>query len=173
MTDGGPDLRFREAMSCLGAAVNVVTSAGPAGQVGFTATAVCSVSDRPPTLLVCVNRSSAQNEAVKANGVLCVNTLSHDHHELGRVFAGLTAVKSEARFVGANWRTLVTGAPVLEGSLASFDCAIDRAIEVGTHSVLFCSVRDVAIGRSGGSLVYFRRRYWATRLAGETFERIE
>ncbi|MDG9697424.1 flavin reductase, partial [Streptomyces sp. DH17] len=40
-------------MANLGAAVNVVTSAGDAGRVGFTATAVCSVSDTPPMLLVC------------------------------------------------------------------------------------------------------------------------
>src|SRR3977135_409266 len=41
---------FREAMSRLGAAVHVVTTAGPAGKTGFTATAVCSGSDAPPAL---------------------------------------------------------------------------------------------------------------------------
>ena len=44
--------QFREAMSRLGAAVHVVTTAGPAGIAGFTATAVVSVSDQPATLLV-------------------------------------------------------------------------------------------------------------------------
>jgi len=39
--------QFREAMSQLGAAVHVVTTAGPAGTAGFTATAVSSVSDQP------------------------------------------------------------------------------------------------------------------------------
>lgn len=173
MTNGDSNLRFREAMSSLGAAVNVVTSAGPAGQVGFTATAVCSVSDRPPTLIVCMNRSSTQNESIKANGVLCVNTLSDEHRELGRVFAGMTAARNEARFLRATWLTLVTGAPVLQGSLAAFDCTIDRAIEVGTHTVFLCSVLDVTNGPHGESLVYFRRRYWATRLPSETFERLD
>ena len=37
---------FREAMSRLGAAVHVVTTAGPGGKSGFTATAVCSVPSR-------------------------------------------------------------------------------------------------------------------------------
>ena len=36
---------FRNAMACMGAAVNVVTSAGPAGRCGYTCTAVCSVTD--------------------------------------------------------------------------------------------------------------------------------
>ena len=47
---------FRDAMARLGAAVNIITTGGPAGRGGFTASAVCSVTDEPPTLLVCMNR---------------------------------------------------------------------------------------------------------------------
>ncbi len=52
---------FRQAMAHLGAAVNVITTAGPHGRCGITASAVCSVTDTPPTLLVCLNRSSAMH----------------------------------------------------------------------------------------------------------------
>ena len=68
---------FREAMSLLGAAVHVITTAGPGGKAGATATAVCSVSDAPPTLLMCLNRRSQTNPAVVENGVFCINTLGH------------------------------------------------------------------------------------------------
>ena len=47
------------AMSCMGAAVNIITTDGPAGRAGFTASAVCSVTDTPPTLLVCLNRGAS------------------------------------------------------------------------------------------------------------------
>ncbi len=67
---------FRDAMARLGAAVNIVTTDGPAGLGGLTVSAVCSVSDDPPTLLVCLNRGSPQNRLFKDNGVLCVNTLA-------------------------------------------------------------------------------------------------
>ncbi len=40
---------FRDAMACVGAAVNIITTDGPAGMAGFTASAVCSVTDSPPT----------------------------------------------------------------------------------------------------------------------------
>src|ERR1041385_7586719 len=60
---------FREAMSRLGAAVHVITTAGPGGKTGATATAACSVSDAPPTLLMCLNRKSQTNPVVVANGV--------------------------------------------------------------------------------------------------------
>lgn len=54
---------FRDAMSCMGAAVNIITTDGPAGRAGFTASAVCSVTDTPPTLLVCLNRGASVCDA--------------------------------------------------------------------------------------------------------------
>ena len=60
---------FRQGMSNLGAAVNVITTQGDAGQAGFTASAVCSVTDTPPTLLVCLNRSASVYEIFKNNKV--------------------------------------------------------------------------------------------------------
>ena len=67
---------YREAMSRLGAAVNIITSTGEDGDCGFTASAVCSVTDDPPTLLVCMNRIAKLNTAFKENGILCVNVLA-------------------------------------------------------------------------------------------------
>ena len=69
-------LAFRNAMAHMSAAVNIITTDGEAGRCGITATAVCSVTDTPPTLMVCVNRNSAMNAVFKANGRLCVNVLS-------------------------------------------------------------------------------------------------
>ncbi|MBW6425505.1 flavin reductase [Rhizobium sp. XQZ8] len=48
-------LSFRDGMSWLAAAVHIVTTDGPGGLAGFTASAVSSVTDRPPTLLVCLS----------------------------------------------------------------------------------------------------------------------
>src|ERR1700757_1026770 len=118
---------FREAMSRMGAAVHVVTTAGPAGKTGATATAVCSVSDAPPTLLMCLNRRSQTNPIVVENGVFCVNTLGHDGAELADIFAGRTGVQGSDRFTAGEWTTLTTGSPVLSTAVVAFDC---RIIEV-------------------------------------------
>src|SRR5260370_25559569 len=64
---------FREAMSRLGAAVHVVTTAGPSGKTGFTATALCSVSDPPPTAPVCLNRKSQGGPLLRGNGGFCLH----------------------------------------------------------------------------------------------------
>jgi len=145
-------------MARLGAAVSVVTTDGAAGQWGFTASAVCSVTDQPPTLLVCMNRGSAVNEAFKHNGVLCVNTLAASQEALSPLFGGGDVVMTE-RFARGRWSRLVTGSPVLEGAVVSFDCRIAQVTEVGTHSVVFCEVLAIQSGDAREGLIYFGRAY--------------
>ncbi|MFT4191594.1 MAG: pyrimidine utilization flavin reductase protein F [Comamonas sp.] len=152
---------YRNAMACLGAAVNIITSDGPGGRAGFTASAVCSVTDEPPTLLVCLNRSASVHAAFGANGVLCVNVLAPGHEALSDLFGGKTPMAE--RFAAADWATLATGAPVLAGAAAAFDCRVVRSVAVGTHDVLFCEVAALARSGVGDGLVYFGRRYHGLR----------
>jgi flavin reductase len=148
---------FRDAMARLGAAVHVITSDGPAGRAGFTASAVCSVTDSPPTLLVCLNRSASVYEAFEINRVLCVNTLAHGHESLSNIFGGQTSM--EERFALGVWSTLVTGAPVLDGAMVSCDCRVTQVLNVGTHDVLMCEVVAIGPGTGEAALFYFDRRY--------------
>lgn len=151
-------LAFREGMARLAAAVNIVTTDGPGGLAGFTASAVCSVTDRPPTLLVCLNRSSSVAGMFEKNRVLCVNTLASGHEAMSKLFGGSTP--QAERFASGEWVTGATGAPRLNGAIVSFDCEVENAVESGTHHVLFCRVVGVAHGpEEDEALLYFRRRY--------------
>ena len=150
---------FREAMSRLGAAVHVITTAGPGGKAGATATAMCSVSDAPPTLLVCLNRRSQTNPAVVENGVFCVNTLGDGGAEIADMFAGRTGVAGSDRFAIGEWTTLATGSPVLAAAVIAFDCRIVEVRSVGSHNVFFGAVEAVRLGPSGAALVYHERAY--------------
>jgi len=153
---------YREAMARFGAAVSVVTTDGPAGRRGFTASAVCSVTDDPPTLLVCVNRQNDSHATLLANGVLCVNTLAAGQQELSALFGGATA-DQVARFAAGSWHTLETGAPVLQGAVVSFDCRIAQVTEIGTHSVIFGQVLAIRHGSVHDGLIYFGRGYHHVR----------
>lgn len=151
---------FRDAMARLGAAVNVVTTDGVAGRAGFTASAVCSVTDDPPTLLVCLNRSARGSAAIKANGVMCVNTMSAGQDALSDAFAGKGGLDSDGRFAMARWTRLATGAPVLEdAAIVAFDCRITEVVEKGTHSVLFGEIQAIRQGKPGGALIWYGRGY--------------
>lgn len=152
---------FRDAMALLTTAVHVVTTKGRSGIHGFTASAVCSVTDTPPTLLVCMNQMARSHAHFVDNKVLSVNVLGAQHESISNAFA--SKLCSEDRFEHGSWTELVTGAPVLEDALVSFDCEIEDIQEVGTHSVFMCRV--VAIKQTeqqdgaNESLVYFNRAY--------------
>ena len=148
---------FRDAMSRLGAAVNIITTDGPAGRAGFTASAVCSVTDSPPTLLVCLNRSASVWPVFQQNNVLCVNTLASAHETLSGLFGGKTPMAD--RFRAAEWSVMSTGSPVLHGAVVSFDCKITHSVSVGTHDILFCEVLALASDPQTHGLVWFDRRY--------------
>ncbi len=148
---------YRQAMAHLPAAVNVLTTDGPSGRAGLTATAVCSVTDEPGTLLICINRNGRAHEIFLANGVFAVNTLASDQQAVGDRFAREKDL--EARFADADWNTLETSAPALEGAAIVFDCKITAVSEVGTHSVIFGHVQAVRLAEHPSGLLYFGRGY--------------
>jgi len=150
---------FRDGMARFAAAVTVVTTDGAAGRAGLTATAVTSVSDDPPTLLVCVNRAAHSNAAIRANGTLCVNVLVAGRRDVARRFSDRAGPHGAARFQDAGWTRLETGAPALEDALVSFDCRVEDMRDVGTHTVIFARVVAIREGAPGDALLYAGRDY--------------
>lgn len=150
---------FRNAMAHLGAAVNILTTDGPAGRVGLTATAVCSVTDAPPTLLVCINRSSSGHPFFKGNGRLCVNVLAADQEEIGKHFAGMTELTMEERFKLHGWTTGADQQPRLTDALAVLEGKIVDIHEIGTHSIMFVELDYIGAAEKGDALVYYSRKF--------------
>ena len=148
---------FRNAMSLLTGAVNVITTAGETGRYGFTASAVCSVTDSPPTLLVCMNRNSSSHRYFTENGVLSVNVLASEQQAISQVFA--SKLSPEERFQHGDWETLATGAPVLKDALVIFDCQVQEMNNVGTHTIFICTIEAVKCNKHNQGLVYFNRAY--------------
>lgn len=154
--------RFRDAMASLPAAVNIVTTQGTAGRCGITATAVCSVTDSPPTVLICVNRKSAMNPVFEQNGRMCINVLNHEQEEMARHFAGMTELPMEQRFTLEGWHEGATGQPVLDRALASLEGEIQQIQLIGTHQVYLVAIQHITLAEEGNGLIYFKRRFHAT-----------
>ena len=150
---------FRNGMSLLSGAVNVITTAGASGRFGFTASAVCSVTDTPPTLLVCMNRSSSSHCHFKDNEILTVNVLGAQQQDVSQAFS--SKISMDERFNFGEWITLATGAPVLKDALVSFDCQVKQMNEVGTHTIFYCEVQAIQSNTEGehSGLIYFNRSY--------------
>ena len=149
---------FKDAMAKLASAVHVVTTDGVSGRHGFTASAVCSVTDTPPTLLVCMNKSSRSHLSFLENKVLCVNVLNAEQEHLANAFAS-SKLSSDERFKLAEWASLETGAPILKNALVSFDCEISQIQEVGTHTIFICPIVAIQKNQKDQALIYFNRNY--------------
>lgn len=148
--------QFKQGMRHLAAGVTMITTFDAGQPHGLVATAVCSVSAEPPTLLVCINRSGGTHDAIARSERFCVNVLES---EQGVVAQRFLAAERDQRFNVCAWTTLATGAPVIEGCLASFDCRVANALQSGTHTVFFGHVVAVRAAPGGPPLVYHNGTY--------------
>jgi flavin reductase len=145
---------FRAGMRAMPGAVAVVTTGLPGGRTGMTATAVCSLSDSPPMLLVCVNATASAHPIIREHGRFAVNLLAEGQEEIAGRFAGRGGLQGEARFQLGDWTTLETGAPVLADAMVSFDCELLAEHVHATHSIFVGAVKGVASRPDAAPLLY-------------------
>lgn len=146
---------FRLAMRQVVSSVAIVTARAGGVRNGLTATAVCSVSAEPPTLLACVNRNASATALIAESGCFGVSFLATTQEGIARAFS-TPKLSADERFGEGAWRDLVTGAPILDGAAASFDCRVEETIVSGTHHIYLGRVvavvavsRDALLYRDG------------------------
>jgi flavin reductase (DIM6/NTAB) family NADH-FMN oxidoreductase RutF len=137
---------FKHAMRHYPTGVTVVTSLRDREPRGMTVNAFASVSADPPTVLVCVNREARSYLYIATSRIFCVNVLARDQRELAERFSGKIR---ERQFQDIAYTTSATGAPVLDGVVAYFDCAVAQEHQVESHSIFIGTVR--ACDAFGGS----------------------
>jgi flavin reductase (DIM6/NTAB) family NADH-FMN oxidoreductase RutF len=149
--------QFKAGMRSLAGAVNIITSAHAGHRYGMTATAVCSATAEPPTVLACINKLATTHGAVVKARAFCVNVLRAEDWQLSTTFSG--AQSGEARFKAGNWTKLATGSPVLVDALVSFDCRVVKKMVHGSHTVFLGQVEQILLGQKGKPLLYSEGQY--------------
>lgn len=152
--------KFRNVMRQQAGAVTIIAVGKTGQRTGLTATAMCSLTDSPPTVLICVNRSASAHAPIKAAKCFSVNILANNQQELAKRFSS-KKLEGEARFDKPDWETLKTGAPVLKGTIASLDCELVAEHEVETHSIFIGRIKDGRFSELAAPLVYFRGEFKA------------
>ncbi|MGW5419001.1 flavin reductase family protein [Streptomyces sp. NPDC003943] len=149
------DIKNALAGHCTGVAV--ITAVTPDGQpVGMAVQSFSSVSLDPPLVCFCPAHTSTTWPRIRAAGAFAVNALAADQEELCRRFA----VTGGDKFAGTAWRPGGNGAPLLDGALATVECALDDVLDGGDHAITLGRVTALTAHRSGaGPLLYFRRGY--------------
>lgn len=150
---------LRLAMRQLASGVSVITTGHAPNRTGFTATSVVSLSVSPPRITVSVNRESSSFAILRQSGIFAVNFLHSGQVDVANRFAGRGGTKGEARFDGAHWITLESGASVLADALASIDAEVEDIIERHSHAIIIGKVLATRAADQGDALLYWRGRY--------------
>ncbi len=155
--------KFKNLMRHQAGAVTIITVGNAGNRTGLTATAMCSLSDTPPTVLICVNRNASAHGPIREHKSFGVNLLAQEHFDLAKRFS-TKLVEGEARFDAETWDTMTTGAPTLKGSLATLDCELMDEHEFLTHSIFIGRVREGRFREEAQPLLYFRGDFWDVKM---------
>ena len=157
-----PD-EFRAALGRFASGITVLTVETAEGQVhGMTASAFCSVSLRPPLVLVCVDHLAETYLHLSEHERFGVSVLKEEQEALSEFFADPERNPDAAYRLGIQYRKMKGGTPVLEGALANLECFKVGAHPAGDHTIFVAEVRHVALDE-GPPLLYFRGRYGIPR----------
>jgi flavin reductase (DIM6/NTAB) family NADH-FMN oxidoreductase RutF len=150
---------FLDIMTAFPTGVTVVTTLGPDGvPYGLTSNAVSSVSADPPTLLVCVARTSRTLPALLARRGFVVNFMAEGSEEICARFA--SRASAEEKFAGLDWTAGPDGLPHLHAhAVAHARCETEAEVEAGTHLILLGRVVGGGVDRGRTPIAYVGRGY--------------
>ncbi|MER9253541.1 alpha/beta fold hydrolase [Mesorhizobium sp. M0598] len=130
---------FRRALGSFLTGVTIVTTISAEGEPrGFTANSFTSVSLEPPLVLVCIAKRALGHSAFSTSRGFAINILSEDQ----KAHSGIFASKAADKFAAVSWQPGRTGNPLIDGSVAMFDCGMEQLVDAGDHSILIGRVRD-------------------------------
>jgi len=152
-----PDV-LRKVMRRWSTGVTIVTAQNEGVRHGMTVSSFTSVSLQPPIVLVALDQSTRTHALVSATGFFGVSVLSAGQKSISDCFAGQEC-EDEDRFAGVETHNLVSGAPLITGSLAYLDCRVLTKFISGSNTLFIAEVLAVQAGEKNPPLIYFDRQY--------------
>ena len=129
----------------------MVTASSESGVlVGLTANSFNSVSMSPPLVLWSLGQSASTMSVFRTGSHYAINILSAGQQELARQFA----TPGVDRFAGVSFTTGASGAPLIDGAAANFECFNRSRYEEGDH-VIFVGEVEYCSHQSGASPLLF------------------
>lgn len=134
----------------------VTTLDGVTGEPrGLVVNAFSALSLDPPSIVVCVQKTSASYRHLFARDHLAVNILAADQAEVASRFAS----KAPDKFASVGWRPAPAGSPILDGAAAWLEARITERIQSSTHTMFIAEV--IAVDYSDRApLLYASGRFY-------------
>jgi flavin reductase (DIM6/NTAB) family NADH-FMN oxidoreductase RutF len=146
---------FRDAMRAFVGNCSVITVGDGDEASGLVVTSTIAVPSDPPLLLACVNRTASSHPLLVREGRFGWSSLGAAHQAVAERFSGFGGVNGPDRYAGADWETPVTGARLLKGAPAAFDCTVEELIDRDAYSIFIGRVRAIRTTPGAGALIYW------------------
>jgi flavin reductase len=144
-------------MRPVGAAV--VTASHDGVSAGLLALSVTHVSASPPTMLVCVGRSTSALSTIKAAHRFAINYLPAGANDIAETFGGRRQLSGAERFTVGRWApnaAWASHAPVLADAVLALDCRVTAIFECGDTEIIAARIEHFALDDTATPLLAYR-----------------
>jgi flavin reductase (DIM6/NTAB) family NADH-FMN oxidoreductase RutF len=157
---------FKQAARRLASGITIVTTRLGNTVHGATVSAFATLSLEPMQVLVSLGRDGRLAAMLRDSGIFAVSILGAEQEPVSRAFA-VSRPTSEDAFPDVATHVLATGAPVVDGALACFDCTIANTFDSGDHTIFAGNVHAVRTDDGGLPLLYFNGGYGTIRFSDQ------
>ena len=160
MTTALDALLYRRVVGRYATGVTVVTTVLDGEHHALTCNSFTSVSLDPVLVLFCAEKVARFHDAVLSSGAWAVSVLAQGQEDVSRRFAARGRVL-EGQFDELPHRFgPVTGAVLLDGTLAVLECRTVSATDAGDHTVVIGEVLGLDVpDPAADPLLYYEGRY--------------
>lgn len=144
---------MRDAFGCYGTGVAIATTRSSAGApVGLTINSFSSLSLDPPLVLWSIDLGAGSLSAFREASKFAINILSEGQADIARLFAKADV----CRFSNAPHAISDLDLPVIDGALATLECAVETRHPGGDHEIMVGRVLRISHAIGLKPLVFWR-----------------
>ena len=147
---------FRLAMRRYIYSVSIMSNKDNAGNPNaITVSSVTSISMNPPSLLICINKSSRIHNSIELGSKFCINLLNNEQKDLSNVCSDEDMY--DQRFKDKNWN--LDDIPFLQNAQANIFCKLDKLTSYHTHTIVVGLVEGANYADEISTLTYVDGEY--------------
>ena len=121
----------------------------------ITVSSVTSISMDPPSLLICINKSSRIHDTIELGSKFCINLLNSNQENLSNICSDEDMY--DQRFKDENWN--LDDIPFLKNAQANIFCKVDKLTSYHTHTIVIGLVEDANYADEISTLTYVDGEY--------------
>jgi flavin reductase (DIM6/NTAB) family NADH-FMN oxidoreductase RutF len=146
---------FRQALGHFASGVTVITTQHHGQLHGTTVSSFCSLSLRPPLILVSIDLQATIHDLIVESEIFAVNILAEHAETTSRHFAR----RIPDKFATIPFTLGQLGLPLLDDALTGLECRLVNRYPGGDHSIFIGEVVSISTQPHSQPLLYFRSKY--------------